>query len=104
MTTKAVDVGISYVPATQHTTQGGYWTHLTASGVVLAVPGQIIGFYVNSTTAGTIQLFDNPAAAANPASGIITPALGMQWFPGIFLTGLFAQIVGPLDVTFFSVK
>ena len=105
MTAKVVDVGQQYCPATEHTTQGGFWLNRTNSGVVSAVPCQIIGFFVNSTTAGTIQLFDNPAAAANPTGGIITPALGMQWYPAIFLTGLFVNIAGTaLDVTFFYVK
>lgn len=103
MTNKVVDVGLQYVAATQHTTQGGYWLNRTASGIVSAVPCQIVGFYVNSTTAGTIQLFDSPSSAANPTGGLITPAIGMQWYPGIFLTGLFVNIA-TLDVTFFVIR
>jgi hypothetical protein len=105
MTVKAIDVGLQYAAATEHTTQGGYWAHVTASGVVVAQPCQIIGFYVNQTTAGTIQLFDNASAASNPIGAIITPALGMQWLPAIFLNGLFVNVAGTaLDVTFFYVK
>lgn len=105
MTAKVVDVGQQYAPATGHTTQGGFWINKTATGIVLAFPCQIIGFFVNQTTAGTIQLFDNAASAANPTGGIITPPLGMQWFPSILFNGLFVNIAGTaLDVTFFYVK
>lgn len=101
---KVYDVGQAYGGFTTHSTQGAFWINKTASGVVLAVPCQTIGFFVNSTTAGTIQLFDNPTSAANPTGGIITPAIGMQWYPAIFLTGLFVNIAGTLDVTFFYLK
>lgn len=102
---KAVDVGLEYAPATQHTTQGGYWVHVTANGVVVGAPCQMIGFYVNSTNAGVIQLFDNATVAANPLGGLITPAIGFQWFPAILLNGLFASIGGTaLDVTFFVIR
>jgi hypothetical protein len=101
MTVKVVDVGLQYSPATSHTTQGAYWAHVTTSGVVKNVPCQIIGFYVNNTTSGTIILYDNATTNANPASGTITPAAGMQWFPAILLNGLYVTIGGTLDVTFF---
>lgn len=96
------DVALQFNPWTQHTTQAGYWVNRTTSGIVLAKPGSMIGFYVNSTNVGTIQLFDNPGAAANPIGGVITPTIGFQWYPAILLTGLFVTIAGTaLDVTFF---
>jgi hypothetical protein len=105
MTAKVVDVGQGYGSFTSHSTQGGFWINKTASGVVLAFPAMLIGFYVNSTTAGTIQLFDNASAAANPTGGIITPVAGLQWYPAILLNGLFVNIAGTaLDVTFFYLK
>ncbi len=188
MTIKAVDVGLQYSPATGHTTQAGYWAHAAQSGIVVPQPCQIIGFYANNTSAGTIQLLDtvdttnltnvitaisqaasavvtvSTVSGANPffvgqvvgfsgivgmtqmngltgvvtaiggasgawtitvninstaftayssggvatkgmVSGLITPAIGMQWFPAIFLTGLYALFGGTsLDVTFFYVK
>lgn len=105
MTAKVYDVGQSYGGFTTHSTQAGFWLNRTTSGIVSAVPCQIIGFFVNSTNVGTIQLFDNAAAASNPTGGVITPAVGMQWYPGIFFSGLFVAIAGTaLDVTFFYVK
>jgi hypothetical protein len=103
MTAKVYDVGINYAAATQHTTRGGYPVHLTATGQVLAAPGQLVGFYVNSTTAGTLILYD-ALTATNPITGTITPAIGFNIFPSIHLTGIFATIGGALDVTFFYVK
>jgi hypothetical protein len=103
MTAKAVDVGQSYEGFTAHTTQAGYPVHITATGQVLAVPAMLIGFYVNSTSSGTLILYD-ALSATNPVSGTITPAIGMQWFPSIHKTGVFATIGGTLDVTFFYLK
>lgn len=105
MTASAVDVGKQYDPATVHSTQGGYYVNRTTTGQVLAAGGMIIGFYVNSTTAGTIQLFDSPTTNATPSGGVITPAIGMQWYPAVFLNGLWVVIAGTaLDVTFFVIR
>lgn len=74
---------------------------LTASGQVMSAPGVMTGFYVSSTTAGTILLYDNTAASGTQLSGTITPAIGWNEFPAQFFTGLYATIGGTLDVTFF---
>lgn len=101
MTVSVVDVGNSYGLYTWHSTQAGKYARLTASGGVKTGGGQIIGFYVSNTTAGTLTLWDNTAASGTQISGLITPAIGFQWFPFIFFTGCFAQIGGTaLDVTF----
>lgn len=103
MTAKVYDVGQGYQGYTTHSTQGGFPVHITATGQVVAAPAMLIGFYVNSTTAGTIILYDS-LSATNPISGLITPAIGMQWFPSIHLTGVFVTIAGTLDATFFYLK
>ncbi len=104
MTAKVVDVGQAYAGFTQHSTQSGFWVRVTATGIVLAFPCQIIGLYANSTSGGTIRMSDSASGAGSPVGGTITPALGMQWFPAIFLNGLFVTISGTLDVTFFYLK
>lgn len=103
MTAKVYDAGQNYAGFTEHTTQAGFPVHLVATGQVLAVPGILIGFFVNSTTAGTLILYD-ALTATNAISGTITPGLGFQWFPSIHLTGIFATIGGALDATFFYLK
>lgn len=102
MTAKVFDVGQSYGGYTRHTTRAGYPVLLAASGQVAAVPAILLGFYVNSTTAGTLILGDS-LTASNPISGTITPTIGWNEFPAIFETGIFATIA-TLNVTFFILK
>lgn len=98
--------------------------HLTASGVVAggtamartfpgagtqaentSIEGTILGFYVNSTTSGTIVLSSNNGGAAGTAfTGTITPAIGWHSFPVTNPGGIFATIANTLDVTFIVVK
>lgn len=105
VTNKVVDQGLQYTPTTNFAINTGYWANKTASGVVFAFPVALLGFYVNSTTTGTIQLFDNASSASGPTGGIITPAVGFQQYPAVLLNGLFVNIAGTaLDVTFFYQK
>lgn len=73
---------------------------VTATGQVCASKCRISGFYVASTTAGTLTLFDNTSAAAPQVTGTITPAIGWNALPLDFQTALWAVIGGTLDVTF----
>lgn len=74
---------------------------LTETGVVKAVTGNLIGFYVASTTSGTLVLRDG-GGSGTQISGTITPAIGWHMFPAGFVTDLHATIGGSaLDVTFF---
>jgi hypothetical protein len=83
------------------TIEVGTPTNLTASAVIGRGGDQqrILGFYVNSTSAGTI-LF---AAASGGAaySGTITPAIGFHRFPADCPAGLHVTIGGTLNVTVF---
>lgn len=99
---KVYDVGQQYAPATRHTSRAGYPVNLAATGQVIAVPGILLGFYVNSTTAGTIIIYD-ALTASNAISGTITPALGWNEFPSIHEVGIFVTIA-TLNATFFILK
>lgn len=66
----------------------------------LGAPANLVGFYVNSTTAGTIVLRDGNVSGT-ALSGTITPAVGWHPFPATCLSGIHATIGGTLDVTFF---
>ena len=81
---------------------GGYknLTNMSASGVVSTGPCQLLGFYVNNTSSGTLVLRDG-GASGTVMSGTITPAIGFHRFPANVGTSLFATIGGTLDVTFF---
>jgi hypothetical protein len=79
---------------------GGY-KNITATGAVTPGPCQLIGFYVNNTTIGTLVL-RNGGAGGEVMSGTITPAIGFHRFPANVGTSLHATIAGSaLDVTFF---
>ena len=79
---------------------GGY-KNITASGAVSTGACQLIGFYVNSTTVGTLILKDG-GSGGTAMSGTITPAIGFHRFPANVGTSLYATIGGSaLDVTFF---
>ena len=78
---------------------GGY-KNITATGAVTPGPCQLIGFYVNNTTAGTLVL-RNGGSSGEVMSGTITPAIGFHRFPANVGSSLHATIGSTLDVTFF---
>jgi len=78
---------------------GGY-KNITATGAVSTGSCQLIGFYVNSTTVGTLVL-RNGGASGEVMSGTITPAIGFHRFPANVGASLYATVGGTLDVTFF---
>jgi hypothetical protein len=78
----------------------GVYKNQTATGNVKSSQGAIIGFYVNSTTAGTIQFYDDSATATTtPITGLITPGIGWHFLPVTFASGLYAVVGGTLNVT-----
>lgn len=65
----------------------------TTTGAV-GLAGQAIvmtGFYVNSTTAGTLTF---------ASLGTITPAIGWHFYPAVFPVGCSVTVGGVIDVTF----
>lgn len=82
-------------------TQGGNYKNITATGAVTANAGTLLGFYVNSTTGGTLVLRDG-GSSGTAMCGTITPAIGFHTFPAGFGSGgLHATIANTLDVTLF---
>lgn len=83
--------------------EGGNYKNLTGTGAVTANGGTLLGFYVNSTTGGTLALKDG-GSGGTAMGGTITPAIGFHRYPATFGTGgLYATIANTLDVTFFYV-
>ncbi len=82
------------------TVESGTPTNLTSSGSVSLVAGTLLGFYVNSTTSGTIVI-RNGGASGTALSGTITPAIGFHRFPAYCTSGCYATIGATLDVTLF---
>ena len=79
----------------------GSYKNITGTGEVSANPGVLIGFYVNSTTTGTLVLRDG-GSGGTVITGTITPAIGWHFLPAGFgkSGGLHATIANTLDVTF----
>jgi hypothetical protein len=85
------------------TWESGNFKNITATGAVTANPGALLGFYVNSTTAGTLVLRDG-GAGGTVMGGTITPPIGFHRFPANFgALGLHATVGGAIDATFFYV-
>jgi len=78
--------------------QSGTPVNLTGSGAVSLTSGSLLGFYVNSTTAGTIVI-RNGGSAGTAISGTITPAIGFHAFPAYITTSCYFTIANTLDVT-----
>jgi hypothetical protein len=78
----------------------GAYKNITETGAVTTGPCQLIGFYVNSTSSGTLVLRDG-GASGTVMSGTITPAVGFHRFPATVGTSLYATEGNTLDVTFF---
>lgn len=73
---------------------------LTATGTVKAVGGRIVGFYVASTSSGTL-VFRDGGESGTQISGTVTPAAGFHAWPASFATDLHVTVANTIDVTFF---
>lgn len=80
-------------------TNSGQPINKTATGDIANSPGTLIGFYVNSTTSGTIVLRDG-GSGGTVITGTMTPSAGWNYFLGSFSGKPHATIGGTLDVTF----
>lgn len=90
--------------AMARTYQGGADARVSTTETT-ALQGAIVGFYVNSTSAGTLILASNNGGAAGTAfTGTITPAIGWNPFPVASPNGIFATIGGTLNVTFVVIE
>ena len=75
--------------------------NLTSTNNVFATKDvYLLGFYVNSTTGGTLVLTKG-GSGGTAMSGTITPAIGFHRFPAYCAGGLHATIANTLNVTFF---
>jgi hypothetical protein len=82
--------------------EGGSPKNLTASGAISSGPCTLLGFYVNSTTGGTIVIKDG-GSGGTALCGTITPAIGFHRYPAAIGTSAYATLANTIDVTFFYV-
>lgn len=83
--------------------EAGKAVNLTATADVTTANCKMLGFYVNSTTAGTI-VFRRGGSGGTAISGTITPAIGFHGFPADCPSGCHATIGATLNVTVFVVE
>jgi len=79
--------------------EAGTPVNLAASGAVSLVAGNLFGFYVNNTSAGTVVV-RNGGATGTVLSGTITPAIGFHRFPAYCPAGCYLTLAN-IDVTAF---
>lgn len=85
----------------QPVNENGAAKNLTGTAAVSTGPCQLIGFYVNSTSAGVLNLKDGGSGGA-ALCGSITPAIGFHRFPATVGSSLYFTLVsGSIDITFF---
>lgn len=72
----------------------------STADVVASTDCVLLGFYVNSTSSGTLVLTKG-GSGGTAISGTITPAIGFHRFPASCKGGLHATIANTLNVTFF---
>ena len=83
--------------------ESGNATNISATADVVATTNCVLlGFYVNSTSTGTLVL-RRGGSSGTVISGTITPAIGFHRFPANCPGGLHATIANTLNVTFFTV-
>jgi hypothetical protein len=71
----------------------------TSTGNVSLASGSLLGFYVNSTTSGTV-VFRVGGSAGTVVSGTITPGIGFHRYPMYCPSGLHVTVANTLDATF----
>ena len=76
----------------------GSYSNITGTTAVTAKPAILTGFYVNSTTSGTL-VFRDGGASGTTVSGTITPAIGWHFFPVSFPTSIHVTVANTIDVT-----
>ena len=80
--------------------QCGFPVNITGTGNISASSCQLQGFYVNSTTGGTLVLRKG-GSGGTAISGTITPAIGFHRFPADVKGVLHATVANTINVTFF---
>ncbi len=82
--------------------ESGTPINISATATINPVDGTLLGFYVNSTSSGTLVIKSGSAgtSAGTAISGTITPAIGFHRFPAYCVGGCHATIANTLNVTF----
>lgn len=74
--------------------ESGVPVNFIADKIVSIVAGNLLGFYVNSTSSGTIVIYNGQSASGTALSGTITPAIGFHRFAAYCPAGCFIAVTG----------
>jgi len=74
---------------------------ISASGKIASGPCQLLGILVNSTSSGTITLYDATSATGSAFAAITPPVNVFTQIPAACATGLYCTVGGTLNATFF---
>ena len=69
------------------------------SGVISLTAGTLLGFYVNSTSTGTVIVRNGTTSGGTAVSGTITPAIGWHRFPAYLPAGCFLSLGATINIT-----
>lgn len=86
--------------------QRATYQNLTADTALKSAAGRFFGFICNSTSAGTVKVWDNTAGSGTVLLNTFTPAASTVYTLAVacvFSTGLYADITGTIDLTFLYV-
>lgn len=86
--------------------QRASYSNITADTALKSAAGRLFGFVCNSTSSGTVKLYDNTAASGTVILNTFTPAAGTFYMFAaavIFSTGCYADITNTIDLTFLYV-
>lgn len=92
-------MGVTVDPNAKRVAGGDLYLNGSTSQLVKTGDGELIGIHVNSTTAGTIKLWDNTSAATTVLVNTYSPNAGWNPMPFHFKTGLFITVGGTIDYT-----
>ena len=81
--------------------ESGTPTNISSSAAVSIAPGTLLGFYVNSTTGGTVVVGNGSTSAATALSGTITPVIGFHRFPAYCTAGCYITLANTINITAF---
>lgn len=82
------------------------YVDISASGVVANAPCILTGMFVNSSTSGTVKLYDNASAASGIVLNNTTGTLAVGYYPlgnANTTNGVYCTVGGTLDVTFYYI-
>lgn len=72
-------------------------TNASASALIKTGAGELIGIHVNSSSSGTLKLWDNTAASGTVLVNTYSPNVGWNPMPFSFKKGLYVTIGGTID-------